>query len=177
MKIISCLGNPGKKYGKTRHNIGFIIGEMIAREYNIKINQKSFSSLYGTGKIEGVETMLLLPQTFMNNSGQAVQSAVNYHKESYSNVIVIHDEIELPYGVIKEKTGGGHKGHNGLRSIIQHSSTPDFHRIRYGVGRPEDPRFSVADYVLANFTKEELFHIEENFKEVLDITLPIIEKD
>ncbi|MDY6933146.1 MAG: aminoacyl-tRNA hydrolase [Spirochaetota bacterium] len=161
MVIVACLGNPGSRYIKNRHNAGFIIGDYIARKYNIPITLKTFSSLCGKGRIEDRNVLLLLPQTYMNKSGIAVQAAIQYYREDPMNLIVIHDEIEIPFGEFGTKFGGGHKGHNGLRSIIQHIQTPDFHRIRFGVGRPADPGVSVADYLLSDFNNNELTRIEE----------------
>ena len=169
MKIITFLGNPGKKYAKNRHNIGFIIGEYFANKYNIKVKQKGFSGIYGTGKCKGEDFILLFPQTFMNLSGKSVNQALNYYKEDISNLIVVHDEIELKFADIREKTGGGHKGHNGLRSIIAETGSPDFHRVRYGVGRPENPNISVADFVLGNFTKDEMNKINENSNSTIEM--------
>lgn len=155
MKVIACLGNPGRQYLRTRHNIGFILGEYFAREHGIPMKGKSFSSLTGTGTIGETPVVLLMPQTFMNNSGNAVVQALQFYKADPADLVVVHDEIELPFGESRVKFGGGHKGHNGIRSIIQLIGTPDFHRLRIGVGRPDHPAIGVADYVLAPFTGEE----------------------
>ncbi len=160
MIIVACLGNPERKYAKTRHNIGFIIGKFIADYYSISIKKKAFSSITGVGSIKGNEVLLLFPETYMNNSGKSVQGALTFYKSTEKQLIVIHDEIELPFNICKHKVGGGHKGHNGLRSIIQHIGSPDFYRFRFGVGRPDNPHITVADYVLGNFTKEEMQSIE-----------------
>ncbi|MFC1669112.1 aminoacyl-tRNA hydrolase [Spirochaetota bacterium] len=177
MKIISCLGNPEKRYAKTRHNIGFILGEFMAGDLGITLNKKMFSSITGTGKHYGIDLMMLFPQTYMNSSGDAVAQALGYYKEEPQNLIVIHDEIELPFGEFRTKFGGGHKGHNGLRSIISRIGTADFHRIRFGVGRPDNPNMEVADYVLSNFSKEEIDKVKELLPGIMDIIIPIIEKD
>ena len=161
MKIISCLGNPGKKYVKNRHNAGYILGGRLSEEFNISIRKKTSNSIYGTGKIDSMDILLQFPQTFMNSSGAAVKEALDYCEETPENLIVIHDEIELPFGEIRIKFGGGHKGHNGIRSIIQETGSSDFHRIRIGVGRPEDENKSVADHVLSNFNGDELKKIDE----------------
>ncbi len=168
MKIIACLGNPGKKYNKNRHNAGFIIGKYFTNEFDISINKKSFNSQHGTGKIENVDVLVLFPSNYMNKSGIAVNAALQYYNEDPENLIVIHDEIELPFGEIRTKIGGGHKGHNGLRSIIQEIGAPDFHRIRVGVGRPPHPDMEVADYVLSNFIEDELKKIEELSPAIID---------
>ncbi len=155
MKIIVFLGNPGRKFKNNRHNAGFIIGKIFADEHKIKTNKKDFQSVYGAGSVNNTDILLLFPQTYMNNSGLAVIQTMRYYNEGPENLIVIHDEIELPFGQIKTKSSGGHKGHNGIRSIINHTGTPDFKRIRIGVGRPE-LKNHVADFLLSDFTKEEL---------------------
>lgn len=161
MIIIACLGNPGKKYNRTRHNAGFIAGEYIASKEGISINKKAFNSETGTGKIRGKDVLLMFPQTYMNNSGTAVQKGLKFYNTSPSNLLVIHDDLELPFGQIKTKFSGGHKGHNGIRSIMAETGSADFHRIRFGIGRPENPHISVSDHVLANFTADEIKAMEE----------------
>jgi peptidyl-tRNA hydrolase, PTH1 family len=175
MKIIACLGNPGKKYRNNRHNIGFILGEMLARQYGITFGKKEFGAQTGAGRIADERCLLVFPQTFMNLSGQAVQAALAYHEESAGNLIVIHDEIELPFGTFRTKFGGGHKGHNGIRSIMQLVGTGDFHRLRVGVGRPENPEMQVADYVLSDFTHEEMGTIESIFPRVLEEVVALVD--
>jgi len=177
MIIVAFLGNPGKKYARTRHNIGFITGEFFSGENGIKINKKNFSSEYGTGTICGHDVLLLFPQTFMNLSGQAVKKAMDFYRTEHSSLIAVHDEIELPFADIKIQTGGGHKGHNGLRSIIAETGSPDFHRIRFGVGRPDNPQMDVADYVLSNFSAEELEKIGLVLPEVSRLIISIISKN
>lgn len=176
MIIIAFLGNPGKKYSRTRHNIGFITGEFFARETGIRINKKSFMSECGTGSIDGHDALLLFPQTFMNLSGQAVKKAMDFYRTEHSGLIAVHDEIELPFAEVRTKTGGGHKGHNGLRSIIAETGSADFHRIRFGVGRPENPQMDVADYVLSNFTPEETEKIDMILPDVTRLIISIISK-
>ena len=176
MIIVAFLGNPGKKYTRTRHNIGFIAGEFFARETGIRINKKNFMSECGTGSIEGRDVLLLFPQTFMNLSGQAVKKAMDYYGTEHSELIAVHDEIELPFAEVRAKTGGGHKGHNGLRSIIAETGSADFHRIRFGVGRPENPQIEVADYVLSNFTPGESEKINQVLPEVTRLIISVISR-
>ncbi|MDR3237473.1 MAG: aminoacyl-tRNA hydrolase [Spirochaetia bacterium] len=173
MKIIAFLGNPGRQYARNRHNAGFIAGEYFCDKHSIKPGQKKFSSFVGTGTVNDTELCLLFPQTFMNNSGEAVAKALNFYKEKAANIIAVHDEIELPFGKLALKFGGGHKGHNGLRSIIDHVDTADFARLRFGVGRPDNPEIDVADYVLGNFFSEEMSRIIE----LLPETAAILEKE
>jgi len=176
MIIVAFLGNPGKKYTRTRYSIGFITGEFFAREAGIRINKKNFMSECGTGSIEGRDVLLLFPQTFMNLSGQAVKKAMDYYGTEHSELIAVHDEIELPFAEVRAKTGGGHKGHNGLRSIIAETGSADFHRIRFGVGRPENPQIEVADYVLSNFTPGESEKINQVLPEVTRLIISVISR-
>ncbi len=160
MIVISLLGNPGKKYRRNRHNIGFIIASHLSGAWDIPMTKSVFSSHCGTGRLGTADVLLMMPQTYMNNSGTAVQQALSYHRVGPESLIVVHDEIELPFGVIRHKTGGGHKGHNGLRSIMEQLGTPDFRRVRVGVGRPENPDQCVADYVLSDFSADEMAGID-----------------
>lgn len=176
MIIIAFLGNPGKKYSRSRHNAGFIIGEKIAYEAGIKITKKNFMSETGTGSIYDREVLLLFPQTFMNLSGQAVKKAMDFYNTDHAGLIVIHDELELPFGDVRHKLGGGHKGHNGLRSIIAETGSADFHRIRFGIGRPDNPQMDVSDYVLSGFSSEEFEKINVHIPAIIKIIHSIIEK-
>ncbi len=155
MIIMAFLGNPGKKYIKTRHNIGFILGQKFAEENGIALGKNRFQSITGTGKFKNRECLLLFPQTYMNESGKAVQSALKYYGETTENLIVVHDELELKFADMRSKFSGGHKGHNGIRSIAGECGSTDFHRIRFGIGRPENPHVTVTDHVLGKFTSEE----------------------
>jgi len=174
MKIVACLGNPGKKYARNRHNAGFIIGEMLASQYSIAMKGNKFNAVTGTGKISGEDVLLLFPQTYMNNSGDAVQGALKFYRETPENLVVLHDELELPFGEVRLKFGGGHKGNNGIRSIIQHSGTADFFRIRLGVGRPPSPDAGVADYLLSNFPADEYAALHDMLPEAADILESIL---
>ena len=169
MKILVFLGNPGSKYSRTRHNIGFMAGEKFAELNSIKINKKQFLSETGTGKIEGSEVLLLFPQTYMNESGKAVKKAMDFYQLSHDSMIVFHDELELKFGDVKTKFAGGHKGHNGIRSIIAETGSADFHRVRFGIGRPENESMSVSDHVLSKFSPEEMTEIEKMMPEVIKI--------
>lgn len=177
MKILAFLGNPGTKYSRTRHNIGFMAGEYFAAVNNIKINKKVFLSETGTGKIDGTDILLLFPQTYMNESGKAVKKALDYYSESPSSLIVLHDELELRFGEVRTKFSGGHKGHNGIRSIIAETGSPDFHRIRLGIGRPENAHMTVSDHVLSKFTVEEMDAVEKMMPEVVKIINSILNSD
>lgn len=153
-KLIVGLGNPGPKYLWTRHNAGFIVLDRFAALSGIQITRKSFGGLYGEGDFKGNRVLLLQPQTFMNLSGRSVAEALRFHKLETSDLIVIHDELDIPFGQIKLKADGGHGGHNGLRSIHQHLGSGNYSRIRVGINKPLHG--NVADYVLTNFSKDEM---------------------
>lgn len=175
MFVVACLGNPGKKYVKNRHNAGFILGEYLARQYSIPVSSSQFSSVSGRGIMHNCEVFLIMPQSYMNKSGVSVRKALEFYKVSPDQLVVVHDDIEVPFGEFRKKFGGGHKGHNGIRSIMQEMGTGDFHRVRFGVGRPENPDMAVADYVLSNFRDEELARIEELLPAVTDTILSIFD--
>lgn len=176
MHLIACLGNPGKKYRHNRHNVGFIIGELMAAASGISLKAGRSGAIEGKGRIRDYEAVIVMPQTFMNASGTAVKKAMDYLRIEADKLVVIHDEIELPFGEFRTKFGGGHKGHNGLRSIIQETGTADFHRLRFGVGRPPVPEMAVADYVLSDFTTEEMVRVRETAASVIDTIAAILEK-
>jgi len=174
MKIIVFLGNPGRKYSKNRHNAGFIIGKLFADNFNMSLKKKDFHADSGSGKIEGNDVFIIFPDTFMNKSGLAVREAMNYYNANPEDLIAVHDEIELPFGEIRTKAGGGHKGHNGLRSIIQYIGSSDFNRVRIGVGRPENQNIEVADYLLSDFTDGELTKIQDLAPQIINLILTLI---
>jgi peptidyl-tRNA hydrolase, PTH1 family len=152
--LIVGLGNPGPQYVNTRHNIGFMVIDKLSDKLGVTLSQQKFNGLYGQGRIStGHPVTLLKPQTFMNLSGKSVAPCAQFFKISPPQLIVIHDELEFPFGTIRVKVGGGHAGHNGLKSIDASLGTKDFIRIRVGIGRPK--RGAVSDYVLSNFTVDE----------------------
>jgi len=173
VKAIVGLGNYGKKYEDTRHNIGFIAVDRLASEYNIKINKKDNFSFIGKGIIEGENVLIAKPQTYMNRSGAAVSSIFSAHSFAASDLIVIHDEIDLQVGKVKKKFGGGDAGHRGIRSIIECIATGDFHRIRIGVGRPHEG-VEASDYVLSPFHRDELEIIDGSIKKAIELVKEII---
>lgn len=155
MFLIAGLGNPGKDYDGTRHNIGFSTITRMCDIYGISLNTKKFKALCGAGVIAGQKVLLLQPQTFMNLSGESLREAMDFYKLQNSEVIVIYDDISLPVGKIRVRGKGSAGGHNGIKSIISHLGGDDFYRIRIGVGeKPEG--WDLADYVLGRFPKEEL---------------------
>ncbi len=161
MKLICGLGNPGAKYQNTRHNVGFMICEILSKRHGISITTRKFSGLLGSGRIGNEKTLILLPQTYMNRSGNSLGPALHFYKLETSDLIVIHDDIDLDPGRISIKVGGGTAGHKGLNSLRSNLGNGDFIRVRFGVGRPEIPLMDVSDFVLSKFGKTELKVIEE----------------
>ncbi len=154
MKLIVGLGNPGDKYENTRHNVGFMVVQMLAEEAGIRLKNKGHQGLYGTGRVDGREVTLLLPQTFMNLSGASTGSACRSLGLAPEDLIVVHDDIDQSFGSLKLKSGGGHGGHNGIRNICQVLGHGDFLRVKVGVGRPAAGG-DVARYVLSSFAAAE----------------------
>jgi peptidyl-tRNA hydrolase, PTH1 family len=154
LKVVAGLGNPGSKYQGTRHNIGAMVACRLAEDHGIALKKSGYQALYGVGRVGGVEVTILLPQTFMNLSGASVSSACKSLGVAPGDLIVVHDEIEIPFGTLRIKVGGGHGGHNGLRSVNAVLGTGDYVRVRVGVGRPPQGA-DVAGYVLSRFTAAE----------------------
>jgi PTH1 family peptidyl-tRNA hydrolase len=156
MWLVVGLGNPGKKYEANRHNVGFMAVDEIARAESLGDFRDKFSGLFSRGSASFGDVAVLKPMTFMNLSGDCVQPCAAFLKIAPKEIIVIHDELDVPFGDVRIKFGGGHAGHNGLRSLIDRLGTPDFIRVRVGISRPP-PEFrgDVADSVLANFDSSE----------------------
>jgi len=155
MFLIAGLGNPGKKYEMTRHNIGFEVIDYISKEYGIKVNKVKHKSLNGEGVMKGQRIILAKPQTFMNLSGESIREICEYYKIPAENVIIVYDDISLPTGSIRIRAKGSAGGHNGMKSIIYQLQTDEFPRLRIGVGAPEHSEHDLADYVLGKFAKHE----------------------
>lgn len=154
MFLIAGLGNPGREYENNRHNVGFLAVDRIAEKVGITITKKGFQGLYEQGSIDDQKVLFLKPQTYMNNSGRAVREAVDYYKIETENIVVIHDEMDLPLGRVKIKNGGGSAGHNGIKSIIAHLGSNEFARVRIGVGKPIN-KDRVISHVLSDFGRDE----------------------
>ena len=154
IKLIVGLGNPGQQYAQTRHNAGFWFVERIANDFNISLSQdKKFHGLVGRGQVHGADVRLLIPHTFMNKSGEAVVPMVNFYNIANDELLIAHDELDLPTGNMRLKVGGGHGGHNGLRDIVPHIGA-DFYRLRLGIGHPGH-KSKVSGYVLGKPTSDE----------------------
>lgn len=153
MHLVVGLGNPGAKYAKTRHNVGFRVVERLAERSGTTVEKKLFGALVGDATLGGKRALLAMPQQYMNLSGQPVVSLQGYYKVPLANVVVIHDDMDLPVGRLRVRVGGGAAGHNGVKDITR-ACGPDTVRVRLGVGRPP-PEWDVADYVLSPFTPAE----------------------
>jgi len=156
MWLVVGLGNPGKEYASHRHNVGFMAVDELLRATRGDSYREKFSAEYARASHAGEDLILLKPQTFMNLSGQSVQPAAAFFKVPVERILVIHDELDVPFGEVRLKVGGGHAGHNGLRSMIDRLGAPSFARLRVGIGRPPAGfRGEVADYVLSSFDSSE----------------------
>jgi PTH1 family peptidyl-tRNA hydrolase len=158
MKLIVGLGNPGRSYARNRHNIGFICLNHFARFQGIRFDKKKGLARIGEGKVANNEVLLARPQTFMNDSGQSISRLVKKFKIALNDLIVIHDDLDLPLAKIRISSGSSSGGHKGINSIIQELGTQDFNRIRIGIGRPDKPEISEDDiiaYVLSDFAPAE----------------------
>lgn len=165
MKLIVGLGNPGKKYEHTRHNMGFDVLDLFAELAMIDVDKESFKGLLGRGKVFDQDVLLLKPQTYMNLSGESVSEVVNYFKIDVDDIIVIFDDMALPVGKIRLRGSGSSGGHKGMQNIIEHLHTDAIKRIRIGIG---EPTFDAIDYVLGKPTKDEKEDVENSIKEAVE---------
>lgn len=167
MKCIVGLGNPGRKYRKTRHNIGFMVIDELLKRQNWSLNKTKFNGKYSIEFFNQDKIVLLQPQTFMNLSGDSVKPLMDFYQIRPENLLVIYDDLDLPTGKIRLRETGGHGGHNGMRSIIQSLGTKSFNRIRIGIDRAE-VGMTVTDYVLSRFNKKEIAEVEESIQRATD---------
>lgn len=167
--LIVGLGNYGKKYEFTRHNAGFMCLDYYAAENGLRINKLKFKSLIGDAVINGKKCLLMEPQTYMNNSGEAVIEAVNFYKIPPENVIVIFDDISLDVGNIRIRRKGSAGGHNGIKNIIAHLGTENFPRVKVGVGQKPHPDYDLVNWVLSSFSKSDLEKMHDAAVKVVDI--------
>jgi PTH1 family peptidyl-tRNA hydrolase len=155
VNIVVGLGNPGTRYELNRHNAGFLVLDQLALQHDISISQTLFDAHIGKGRIAGSPVLLAKPQTYMNLSGVAVRRLTDYFRTDLGALIVVHDDLDLPFQTIRLKAGGGHGGHKGLISLIDHLGGSDFIRVRFGIGKP-DRKSMVEGYVLSPFSDEEM---------------------
>lgn len=164
--LLVGLGNPGPKYETTRHNIGFMAVDRIGDRHRISLTQQKFHGRYGSGRVGDAKAALLEPQTFMNLSGKAVAAAARFFRLEPDHIVVLHDEIDLDFGAVRVKVGGGHGGHNGLRDIVDKIGSKDFIRIRLGVGRPTHG--DVTNWVLSPFATDETATLDDMLRVAAD---------
>lgn len=172
--LIVGLGNPGMAYEHTRHNAGYDALTILAKDHGIALNKKQFKALVGTGTIGNQKVMLMFPQTFMNNSGEAVQAAMAFYKLSVDQLLVLSDDIALNPGVVRVRGKGSDGGQKGLRSIICSIGEGAFPRVRIGVGAKPHPAYDLADWVLSKYKKDEQPLMKEAFEKAAAATKEII---
>ena len=177
MFVIVGLGNPDKRYEKTRHNIGFDVIDALADQYNIVVKEKKHKALCGTGAIEGRKVLLVKPQTYMNLSGESVAEVMQFYKiDPESEMLIIFDDISLAPGNIRVRKKGSAGGHNGIKSIIAHTGTQNFMRIKVGVG--EKPQgWDLADHVLGRFSSEDRKKVDEAIKDAISAAVLMMQGD
>ena len=166
--IIVGLGNPGGEYEATRHNAGFIVIDMLAEECSCAVTKLKFKSLYGTAQIGDKKCILMKPQTYMNNSGEAVRDAAAFYKIPAERIIVVSDDISLDVGKLRIKRKGSDGGHNGLKSIIYQIQSDNFSRIKMGVGKKPHPEYDLAAWVLSRFKNDEAEPLKSAAKNACD---------
>ena len=169
--LVVFLGNPGLKYRGTRHNAGFMAAEAMAKQLGVGINRLRFKALTAQVDIDGQKVLLMMPQTYMNLSGEAVGQAAKFYKISPEHVIVVSDDVALPLGRLRIRKGGSAGGHNGLKNIIQHLGTDQFPRMRMGVGALPHPDYDMADWVLSSFKNQDAEDMEKLAETVCDAVI------
>ncbi|HBD64678.1 MAG TPA: aminoacyl-tRNA hydrolase [Clostridiales bacterium] len=174
MYIIAGLGNPGREYTGTRHNVGFDTLDMLAEKYKVQLNKLKFNSVYGETTVNGEKVMLVKPVTYMNRSGVAISEIIKFYKIPEENLIVIYDDIDIPVGTLRIRPHGSPGTHNGMKSIIQHVGG-NFPRIRIGIGR--NPDMDLADYVLQKFGADDRVKLLPVMEKAGSAAIEIIEKD
>lgn len=174
MHLVVGLGNPGSKYEQTRHNVGFDVVDCLSKRWNAPCSTKQFGALVGKANIQMQSVLFAKPQTYMNRSGQPTVSLKGYYRVAPDSVVVIHDDLDIPFGQLRVKTGGGHGGHNGLRDIKRAFGGQDFIRVRCGVSRPPEG-WDTANYVLGRWTSEEQAKLSEVVDKAADAAECIIQ--
>lgn len=172
--LVVGLGNPGNKYTYTRHNSGFLCLDMLSQKLNFRIDRLKFKSLICDTKINGHRCIVMKPQTYMNNSGEAIRECANFYKIKPENIIVIYDDISLDVGKLRIRRKGTDGGHNGIKSIIYHLNSDQFPRIKLGCGKKPHPDYDLIDWVISEFKKDELKALEpalENACKAIELLL------
>ena len=176
MYIIAGLGNPGRQYAHTRHNVGFDAIDVLAEKYNIKVENAKGRALTGSGRIEGQSVLLVKPLTYMNLSGESIRAPADYYKVDPEDILVVYDDISLAPGQLRIRAKGSAGGHNGIKSIIAHLGTQEFPRVRVGVGEKPHPDYDMADWVLSKFAGEDLKPITEAIRKAADAVECLIQE-
>lgn len=176
MKCIIGLGNPGKKYEKTRHNVGFHVIDELLQRYGWTLSKQKFKGFYTMENMHGHKVLLVQPHTFMNLSGECVKPLLEYYRIPVEDILVIYDDLDIPTGKIRLRQKGGHGGHNGIRSLIDQLQVKTFKRLRVGIGRPEGS-MAVVDYVLGRFSKEQESDVEVSVQQAADACEEWITRD
>ena len=176
MKIIAGLGNPGAQYAMTRHNVGFMLVDTLAKAWNITTWHEDFEALLAETRLGAEKVLLVKPQTYMNDSGRALGPLLAWYKLAPENLIVAHDDMDLPVGKIRLRKKGSSGGHNGIKSLLAHVGSENFARVRIGIGRPL-PHWSVVDHVLAPFTEEGAQKIQEALQYLVPAVECMVEKN
>jgi peptidyl-tRNA hydrolase, PTH1 family len=170
VNLVAGLGNPGPKYADNRHNVGFMVVERLAERCGGAPFREKFKGQFAKVRMGRGDAVLLMPMTYMNLSGESVGAALKFFKVPLDHLVVVHDELDLPFGTVRVKVGGGTAGHNGLRSIVQHGGGGDFIRVRMGIGRPQGKQ-SVESYVLSDFDTSERAELGD----VVDLGADVVE--
>lgn len=174
MKIVVGLGNPGKEYETTKHNIGFMVIDAIAAKEAHTPWKEDFNALISTIQVDGEKVLLVKPQTFMNSSGESVGPLMRYYKVEPQDVYCIYDDMDLPVGKLRIRPNGSAGGHNGIKSLIAHIGTHEFPHFRFGIGRPL-PQWTVIDHVLAPFPKDQMDKVEKGIDDMVKAVLGTLE--
>ncbi|MCL5058896.1 MAG: aminoacyl-tRNA hydrolase [Actinobacteria bacterium] len=174
MHLVVGLGNPGREYARTRHNMGFMLVDILAGKLGVPVEKPLFKSFTGRALVSGNNIILAKPQTYMNLSGHSVAALLNWFKISVAGLIVVYDDLDLPPGKIRIRPRGGHGGHKGMESIIKNLGSGDFPRIRIGIGRPENTGFEVSDWVLGRLSEEEEKQAAEALKSASEAVIALV---
>lgn len=174
--LIVGLGNPGEKYARTRHNLGFLALDLLAERQKLKINRIKYKALVAETEFGGARCLLMKPQTYMNLSGEAVREAAQFYKIPSDHVLVIYDDVSLPVGKLRVRPSGSAGGHNGIKNIIAHLGTDVFPRVKVGVGAPSHPDYDMVDWVIGSFSAQEKKIVDEALDRALDAAECIISR-
>ena len=174
--LVVFLGNPGAKYERTRHNVGFMTGDALSKDLNVKIDRVKYKALIRQAEIDGEPVLLMKPQTYMNLSGSAVKEAMDFYKIPLDHVIVVSDDVSLPVGKLRVRRSGSAGGHNGLKDIIAKCGGDGFPRVKIGVGEKPHPDYDMADWVLSSFKGDDAKTIDTACEKAADAVKAIILK-